>query len=63
MGSRDSLNGHGGFCPSATTKLIATDITNQHENIQHRLAELYSENIIAKILRTATDNLLQNVSY
>lgn len=63
MGSRDSSNGHGGLCRSVTMKLTATDIANQHKSIQHRLAELYSENIIAKILRTGTDNLLQNVRY
>lgn len=34
----------------------------QHESLKHCLAELYSENVTAKVLRGAVDHLLKNVS-
>jgi hypothetical protein len=34
----------------------------QHESLKHRLVELYSENVTAKVLRAAVDHLLENVS-
>lgn len=34
----------------------------QHEPLQYCLAELYSENVTAKVLRSAVDNLFGNVN-
>lgn len=56
-------SGGNGAIPSSANLMPARALNDPGQNLplQDRLAELYSENIVAKILRTATQSLLQNV--
>lgn len=66
---RDSESGFLSPSAKSDTSLSANatppqgDISNLNEPLRIRLGELFAENVMAKILRTAVDGLVDNVRY
>ncbi|OBT57510.1 hypothetical protein VE04_01607 [Pseudogymnoascus sp. 24MN13] len=64
MGSWYNIETKGASAPATFTAEISDFKTlkrnPQHESLKHCLVELYSENVIAKVLRAAVDHLLEN---
>lgn len=66
MGSWYNIETKGASAPATFAAEISDFKTlkrnPQNESLKHCLVELYSENVIAKVLRAAVDHLLENVS-